>query len=66
MVALVLTGLAAPVPLAVVALIILAIFIGWLAFLSWPVLDTRGRTMRLLVAVVLVGVAVARISGLLD
>jgi chromate transport protein ChrA len=66
MVIFVLAGLAAPVPVAVVCLVLLAIFVGWLGFLSWPVLDSRGRTMRALVLIVIVGVAVARITGLLD
>ena len=65
MVVLVLAGLAAPVPIAVVALALVAAFISWLAFLSWPVLEPRLRVMRVAVIVVIIGVAVARITGLL-
>jgi hypothetical protein len=65
MVILVLVGLAAPVPYAVVALALLVAFVGWLAFLSWPVLATAHRALRLFVLAVMVAVAVARATGAL-
>lgn len=59
-VALLLTGLATSGPLAVVALLLLAGLLGWLASLSWPVTDPQGRLLRIAAVAVLVGVAITR------
>lgn len=47
--ALFLTGVAAGICLSIVA-----IFIGWLMYLSWPLLDARSRIVRLLVLGILI------------
>lgn len=43
-------------------LVLLAVFIGWLAFLAWPALSTGQRTLRCAALVVLVGLALARVG----
>ncbi len=63
MLALMLTGLAAPVPVALVALAVVALFVGWLAVLSWPVLDLKGRFVRGLMLGLVIGSGVARVNG---
>jgi hypothetical protein len=57
------TGLAAPVPVALAALGVVAAFVGWLAFLSWPVLDGKARTLRAVMLVLVVGTGVGRVYG---
>jgi len=58
-------GLAAPVWVGAPCLVVVAAFLSWLAGLSWPVLDSRGRTLRVLTIGLLLGAAVARLYGLL-
>src|SRR3954451_9487882 len=41
-------GLVAPLPIAVPALVIIFLFVSWLAYLSWPVLQGNQRTVRVL------------------
>lgn len=38
-------------------LFVVAAFLAWLAALSWPALDTRGRALRVLALAVLVALA---------
>jgi len=45
-----------------VCLLLLAVFLGWLAYLSWPKLDPRGRSLRLLALVVLGALAVLQLT----
>ncbi len=56
-------GLSAPLIAALPAFALLAAFVGWLAYLSWPALDTRARLVRGFVLAVVVGSAVAQIGG---
>jgi hypothetical protein len=56
-------GLMAPPAVGVPCLVILALFLGWLASLAWPRLDTSGRLLRALVVGLLVGAAIARATG---
>lgn len=65
MVALLLIGLLAPLPLAIPAFVLMLLFIGWLAALSWPVLDNRGRLTRGIVFGLILGALIARITGIL-
>ena len=58
--ALMLTGLAAPLVFALPALAVIAVFVAWLAYLSWPVLNTRGRLTRGLMLGLVIGSGVAR------
>lgn len=44
-------------------LLVVAAFLGWLLALSWPVLKPTSRALRLLVVVVLVGIAVLKAIG---
>lgn len=56
-------GLSGPLPLALPAFGVLAAFVGWLAYLSWPALDTRGRLLRVLLLAVVIGSGVAQVAG---
>jgi hypothetical protein len=49
-------GLAAPLPVAVPLLLVLLAVVGWLTYLSWPVVQGGGRIVRL-ATVGLVGLA---------
>jgi hypothetical protein len=63
MLLLMLVGLSAPLPFALPALAIAAVFVGWLAFLSWPVLSSGGRILRTTMICLVVGAGVARAGG---
>lgn len=43
---LLLVGLAAPAVVGVPVLVLLALLIGWLSYLSWPVVETAPRLLR--------------------
>jgi hypothetical protein len=58
-------GLSAPVLYAVPALVIVAVFIGWLAYLSWPLLPAGGRLLRAGMIALVAGSATARLTGLM-
>lgn len=51
---LMLLGLFSPAPYSGIALTVVCIFIGWLMYLSWPLLDSKSRMIRLLVFLILV------------
>lgn len=55
-------GLAAPLAFALPAFALLAAFVGWLAYLSWPALDTRGRLVRALLLAVVLGAAAVQVA----
>ena len=52
--ALMLLGLFLSAPYSGIALTVVCVFIGWLMYLSWPLLDARSRLIRFLVFVILV------------
>jgi hypothetical protein len=58
-------GLLAPPLIGAPCLVVLAVFLGWLASLAWPRLDSTGRLLRALVVGLLVGAAIARATGAL-
>lgn len=53
-------GLAAPGLLGAVCLLLVAAFLGWLAFLTWPSLSGQLRAARVLMVGVVLVLAVAR------
>ncbi len=55
------TGLLLPGPIGALALLLLALFLGWLLALSWPALVPTARLLRLAVVAGLVGVAATRL-----
>ena len=59
--ALLLGGLFAPPAIAVVLLLVLALFVAWLTYLAWPKLEPTGRFSRLLVLVLVEYVLVTRV-----
>lgn len=63
MLVLVLLGLYTVLWVAIPALLLAAGFIVWLAVLSWPILSPSGRLVRGLMVGLVVGAAVARITG---
>jgi len=60
--ALALLGVFAPVVVGVPALILLALLLGWLAFLSWPAVTTGPRLLRIFSILVILLFAVSRIA----
>jgi hypothetical protein len=54
-------GLALPVAPAVVCLALLAGFVGWLTYLSWPVVVGQGRAVRVATLVLIVLAVVTRL-----
>ena len=60
-----LVGLIAPPVIGVPCLLILVLFLGWLAALAWPTLDAGGRLIRALALGLIVGAAIARATGAL-
>lgn len=45
-----------------VLLLLLTVFLGWMAFLSWPALNERGRLLRVLALAVLLAAAAFQIT----
>jgi hypothetical protein len=60
LVGLLITGLAVRDIIGAVALGLVALFVAWLALLSWPRLASAGRLLRIAVVAVIVAVAVAQ------
>jgi hypothetical protein len=58
-----LVGVFAPVPAAVPALILLALLLAWLGFLSWPVVSTGQRFVRIFSILIILLFAVSRIAS---
>jgi hypothetical protein len=44
-------------PYAGIALTVVGFFIGWLMYLSWPLLDSKSRLIRLFVFLILIAAA---------
>lgn len=63
MVALMVVGLAASIAVALPALLLIMVFVGWLAYLSWPVISGGQRTIRLLAIGLVLLAAVGRLAG---
>lgn len=63
MVGLMVVGLAATTAVALPALLLVMMFIGWLAFLSWPVISLGQRAIRLVAIGLVVVAAVGRVAG---
>ncbi|MEU8226061.1 DUF6703 family protein [Kribbella sp. NPDC048915] len=57
-----LVGVFAPVPVGVPALVLLALLLAWLAFLSWPVVTTGPRFLRIFSILVILLFAASRIA----
>ncbi|GAA0953441.1 hypothetical protein GCM10009554_57810 [Kribbella koreensis] len=58
-----LIGVFAPVSVGIPALILLALLLAWLGFLSWPVVSTGARGMRIFSVLVILLFAVSRIAN---
>ncbi|MBR8742475.1 DUF6703 family protein [Nocardiopsis sp. MG754419] len=61
--ALFIAGLLAPGVVGALCLALVAVFFTWLAFLTWPTLDRRQRTPRVVMILVVLVLAVARALG---
>ncbi len=61
--ALFVAGLMAPGALGALCLLLVAAFFLWLAFLTWPSLNRRQRVPRVLMTLVVLVLAVARVLG---
>jgi hypothetical protein len=58
-----LAGVFAPVVIGVPALVLLALLLGWLAFLSWPAVKGGPKFLRLFSILVILLFAVSRIAN---
>jgi hypothetical protein len=58
-----LAGMFTPVALGVPALLLLALLLSWLGFLSWPVVTTGQRALRVFTILVILLFAVSRIAS---
>jgi hypothetical protein len=52
------TGFVVPGLLGAAALLLVAIFLGWLAYMSWPRINTYGRVMRVVALACMVAIVV--------
>lgn len=57
-------GLSGPPAIALSAFAVLAVFIGWLAYLAWPTLDFRGKLIRALMLALVLVTAGVQVGGL--
>ncbi|WP_327641104.1 DUF6703 family protein [Kribbella sp. NBC_00482] len=57
-----LVGVFAPVPVGLPALVLLAMLLGWLAFLSWPAVTTGPRFLRIFSILVILLFGVSRLA----
>jgi hypothetical protein len=60
-VALVLVGVLAPPAVGLVALAVVALFVSWIAYLSWPVVTGGGRLVRVTMVALVVVLAASRV-----
>ncbi|HET6985723.1 MAG TPA: DUF6703 family protein [Kribbella sp.] len=58
-----LAGVFAPLAVAIPALILLALLLSWLGFLSWPVVGTGARLLRIFSILVILLFAVSRVAN---
>ena len=56
-------GLLAPAAIGAVLLGMLGLFLAWLVALSWPILPTASRVMRLITVALVFGAAWLRATG---
>ena len=61
--ALFIAGLMAPGVIGALCLLLVAVFFLWLAFLTWPSLNRQQRVPRVLMMLVVLVLAVARMLG---
>jgi hypothetical protein len=58
-----LVGVFAPLAVGIPALILLGLLLAWLGFLSWPVVPTGARAIRVFTVLVILLFAVSRIAN---
>lgn len=57
---LVATGALGPLVVAIPALVLVFVFVAWIAYLSWPVVPPSGRLIRVIMLVLVLAVGVSR------
>jgi len=55
---LLISGFAVPGLLGAAALLLVAILLGWLAYLSWPSINTSGRVLRVIALACMVAIVI--------
>jgi hypothetical protein len=60
--AVLLAGLYAPAPVGAALLALVALAVGWLSYLAWPVLPPASRVIRLAVPVLVLVAAIVRLT----
>ena len=58
---LVMAGVLAPAAVGLVALLVVALFVSWIAYLSWPTVSGPGRLVRVAMVGLLVVLALTRL-----
>ncbi|MDA8436650.1 MAG: hypothetical protein M0Z98_11780 [Actinomycetales bacterium] len=56
-------GLVLPWPAAGLLLLVVAVFLGWLLALSWPIISWPGRIVRALAVLALLAMTLLRLAG---
>jgi len=59
--AVLIAGLALSGVLGAVIILVLAVFLGWLAYLSWPSIGAQARVLRVAAGLVLIALAAAQL-----
>ncbi|CAA9339441.1 MAG: hypothetical protein AVDCRST_MAG61-3391 [uncultured Friedmanniella sp.] len=60
-VVLVLVGVLAPRAVGLLALTLVGLFVGWIAYLSWPAVSASGRLVRVAMVALVVALALTRL-----
>lgn len=60
-VVLVMVGVLAPPAVGLLALAVVALFVGWVGYLSWPVVSAPGRLIRLAMVALVVVLGLSRL-----
>lgn len=60
-VVLIAVGVLAPLPVGLVALALVLLLVGWIAYLSWPAASIGGKLWRLLILALIVAMGVVRL-----
>lgn len=58
-----LVAIFAPTPFNAIALLVIAAFLGWLGYLSWPALTPSGRLVRVVALAVVIGAAIVTLRS---
>lgn len=55
-------ALLAPTPIALLALLAVFAFVGWIAYLSWPAISTGGKLIRIVMLLMIIFVGYLQVQ----